>query len=169
VATGEEQRLIIQALSAELVRAMDLVSCELHTTPRIGTRPSVARDGSLVGLLTRAHNTMATQIDLPVWSQGEVVAHYRLTLGAKMPSREELRIALSLADQAGAALATPIQPPPPNQLARLRLMPSPNGPDAATGGPADLEFEDDPSRGRHPDGEPSNRSVIGPRLASMPG
>ncbi|HEX4864030.1 MAG TPA: DUF4118 domain-containing protein [Acidimicrobiales bacterium] len=121
VATGEEQQLITEALSAELLQVLELADCQLHMTPPSGRRPSVARDGSLVGLLVRG---TPTDIDLPVWSQGDVVAHYRLTLGPKRLSREELRVALSLADQAGAAMAnTDRDPPPrPQSLGRLRLF-----------------------------------------------
>jgi hypothetical protein len=121
VATGGEQQLITEALSAELLQVLELTDCQLHLTPPSGKRPSVARDGSLVGLLVQG---TATEIDLPVWSQGDVVAHYRLSLGPKKLSREELRVALSLADQAGAAMAnTDRDPPPrPQPLGRLRLF-----------------------------------------------
>lgn len=129
VATGEEQRLITQALGAELIRALELAGCELHLYPPGGTRPTVARDGSLVGLVAGETDRTAAQIDLPVWTQGEVVAHYRLTLGAKEPTRDELRVALSLADQAGAAMASPTQPlPPPDRPTRLRLVPAKGAP-----------------------------------------
>lgn len=121
VATGEKQQLITEALSAELLQVLELTDCQLHLTPPNGKRPSVARDGSLVGLILQG---TATEIDLPVWSQGDVVAHYRLSLGPKRLSREELRVALSLADQAGAAMAnTDRDPPPrPQPLGRLRLF-----------------------------------------------
>lgn len=121
VATGEEQQLITEALSAELLQVLELTDCKLHLTPPSGKRPSVARDGSLVGLLVQG---TATEIDLPVWSQGDVVAHYRLALGPKRLSREELRVALSLADQAGAAMANMDRDPPPRPqpLGRLRLF-----------------------------------------------
>jgi hypothetical protein len=125
VATGEERQLITEALSAELVAALQLVACEFHAEPPSGTRPSVARDGNLVGLLSPANDAEPFRIDLPVWCQGEVVAHYRLTLGLKRPTQQELRVALSLADQAGAAMANPhLDPPPqPAQPGRLRLLP----------------------------------------------
>jgi hypothetical protein len=125
VATGEDQQLITEALGEELLRALELGSCELHAEPPTGSRPTVSRDGSLVGLF-RTETSSPPQIDLPVWSQGEVVAHYRLTLGPKRPSRQELRVALSLADQAGAAMANAGHHPPPprGQAAPLRLLPS---------------------------------------------
>lgn len=149
VATGEEQQLIAEALSAELLQVLELTDCQLHLTPPNGKRPSVARDGSLVGLLVQG---TATEIDLPVWSQGDVVAHYRLSLGGKRLSREELRVALSLADQAGAAMAnTDRDPPPrPQSLARLRLFRSTGQHEAA---PANRTEGVDPhtaSRKRNP-------------------
>jgi hypothetical protein len=131
VATGEERLLITEALGAELLNALELVACEFQAWPPDGTRPTVARDGSLIGLLTPLNND-SPRIDLPIWRQGEVVAHYRLTLGHKTPSQDELRVALSLADQAGAALAIPDRdPPPPTRPARLRLVPKSSVPDAA--------------------------------------
>ncbi len=126
VAIGEEHRLIIGALGAELHRALELIATEFQAWPPDGTRPSVARDGRLIGLLTPLTRDDPPQIDLPIWCQGQVIAHYRLTLGPKTPSRDELRVALSLADQAGAALSTSDHhpPPPPGRSARLRLLPS---------------------------------------------
>jgi hypothetical protein len=124
VAIGEDQHLITEALGAELLRALKLVNCELHLEPPSGGRPVVARDGGLVGLLP-TDSPALHQIDLPVWCQGEVVAHYRLTLGPELPSRPELRVALGLADQAGAAMASvDHQPRPPDHPAQLRLLPS---------------------------------------------
>jgi Domain of unknown function (DUF4118) len=128
VATGEEQRLVTEALGAELARALRLAACELHPNPPTGARPLVARDGHLVGLVAPSHGE-ARQLDLPVWCLGEVVAHYRLTLGAHQPSREELRVAVSLADQAGAAMAnTERPPPPPPPPTGLRLVQPTNRP-----------------------------------------
>jgi uncharacterized membrane protein (UPF0136 family) len=125
VATGGEYQLVTGALRAELLRALALTSCEFHAEPPNGTRPSVARDGSLVGLVTPPDQGPAL-VDLPIWSQGDVVAHYRLRLGSRTPTRDELRMALGLADQAGAAMAgLPLEPPTkPRRSGRLRLLPS---------------------------------------------
>lgn len=119
VATGEERQLVTAALSTELIRELELADCIFHPRPPRGTNPTVARDGSLVGLI-RVDDRSQSRIDLPVWSQGEVVGHYRLVLGRKQPTRQELRVALSLADQAGASMAghrpiehvTPVPPRP---------------------------------------------------------
>lgn len=110
VATGQEGHLVTEALAAELRRELEAEDCSFHPIPPGGTRPTVARDGSLVGLVQEAGRLRGTQIDLPVWSQGEVLGHYRIRLGARRPSRQELRVALSLADQAGAAMSG--GPPP---------------------------------------------------------
>ena len=132
VATGEERQLVTEALAAELLAALELVACEFHAEPPSGTRPLVARDGRLVGLFSPAGKAETLRIDLPVWCQGDVVAHYRLALGPKRPTQQELRVALSLADQAGAALANarPDPPPPPEHPARLRLLPTTSQPEA---------------------------------------
>ncbi len=136
VATGEEQQLVTEALGAELVRALQLEACEFRASPPDGTRPSVARDGGLVGLLTPRRPEDSRRVDLPIWCQGEVVAHYRFTLGRRSPSREELRVALSLADQAGAAMVTTgdHRPPPPPRPAGLRLLPTSSRPEAGDAG-----------------------------------
>ena len=124
VATGQEQRLVAEALAAELKRELQLVECTFRPEPPTGTRPTVARDGSLVGLITRNGAEGQLLIDLPVWSQGDVVGHYQLFLGRTEPSKQELRVALSLADQAGAAMAgyRPDPPPSSGPGRRLRLI-----------------------------------------------
>jgi hypothetical protein len=145
VATGEERQLITEALGAELQRALHLEACEFRAEPPDGARLSVARDGSLVGLVASDGRDAAAPIDLPVWCQGEVVAHYRLTPGRHLPTKDELRVALSLADQAGAAMAAgSLSPPPsPTRPARLRLLPS--GDASRPGG-----TESTPTRVAHP-------------------
>ena len=133
VATGEQRELIAEALGSELVRSLELAACEFHSGPPDGKSPVVARDGGLVGLVSRAGHEPSTRIDLPIWCQGEIVAHYGLVLGSRKPSQDELRVALSLADQAGAAMTkTGFDPPPrPRHPRRLRLLPS--------SGPSDVE------------------------------
>jgi K+-sensing histidine kinase KdpD len=129
VATGEQHQLITEALREELLRALDLAACEFHSQPPTGTRPLVTREGGVVGLLSGPADQKASQMDLPVWCQGQIAAHYRLTLGHKRPTPGELRVALSLADQAGAAMANinPL-PPRPKEPGRLRLVPSSDKP-----------------------------------------
>jgi hypothetical protein len=123
VATGEEKQLITEVLRAELQRALALAGCEFVPTPPDGRYPAVARDGSLVGLVGSADES-PPRIDLPIWCQGDVVAHYRLLMGPRQPSRDELRMALGLADQAGSAMAQADDPtPPPTRPRRLRLVP----------------------------------------------
>lgn len=105
VATGEERELITEALAEELRRSLHLVDCEFEARPPDGRSPVVARNGGLVGLVGTAAGEGTSRIDLPIWCQGDVVAHYRLTFRGRAPSREDLRVALSLADQAGAAMS----------------------------------------------------------------
>jgi hypothetical protein len=125
VATGEEKQLVSEAMGAEIRRSLALGDCTFHVAPPSGTRPMVARDGRLVGLLPGG-DPSSMPIDLPVWSLGEIVAHFRLVVGSREPTQEELRVALSLADQVGAAMAggdhgsAPEEPP---RQRRLRLLP----------------------------------------------
>jgi hypothetical protein len=165
VATGEAQQLIAEALGAELGRALKLLSWEFHPGPPNGTRLSVARDGSLVGLVSQAAGDGPQSIDLPVWCQGEVAAHYQLTLGPKRPSREELRVALSLADQAGAAMASPHPDPPPwpQQPTRLHVLAPAHRSDNQLVDPAETPGRTPASQDRHPPGQ----AAMG-RLAAAP-
>jgi hypothetical protein len=164
VATGEEQRLVAEALGAELSRALELVDWEFRSHPPDGTRPLVARDGSLVGLLSAPGRESLATIDLPVWCQGEVVAHYRLVLGPKRPSQEELRIALSLADQTGAAMANADQDPPPHPAIQARLRLVPQSEESDPGAPAvDTQVTSHPGDGGlHLEGALMNRWATSP-------
>ena len=105
VATGEERELITEALAEELRRSLHLSDCEFEARPPSGKSPMVARNGGLVGLVDVPGAEGPSRIDLPIWCQGEIVAHYRLTLRGAAPSQDDLRVALSLADQAGAAMS----------------------------------------------------------------
>jgi K+-sensing histidine kinase KdpD len=118
VATGQERKLVAAALATELQRELSLMDCLFVPEPPRGLHPTVARDGSLVGLVT-SDPKRDRRIDLPIWSQGEVSGHYQLILGTRRPSREDLRMAISLADQAGAAMSAPRPDPPPPVLRAL--------------------------------------------------
>lgn len=142
VATGGESHLVTEAVAAELKRGLQLLDCRFNFEPPTGSRPAVARDGTLVGLMSSGARR---EVDLPIWSQGEVVAHYRLELGADRPTTAELRVALGLADQVGAAIAGDGRggPPEPPAEKHLRLVPagesgetspSPEAPRASGGG-----------------------------------
>ena len=125
VATGQDRQLITAALAAEILQELELADCRFDPRPPSGGRPGVARDGSLVGLMPAGDLRSGAQIDLPIWSHGDVVGHYRMVLGRHRPTRHELRVALSLADQAGAAMGGAPDPdplPPPGKGGRLRLL-----------------------------------------------
>jgi hypothetical protein len=139
VATGQDRQLITAALAAEILQELELADCRFDPRPPSGGRPGVARDGSLVGLMPAGELRSGAQIDLPIWSHGDVVGHYRMVLGRHRPTQRELRVALSLADQAGAAMSSAADPdplPPPGKGGRLRLLRS-SGPalDELQGGP----------------------------------
>lgn len=132
MATGQERQLVAAALATELERELGLEECRFVAEPPTGAHPTVARDGNLVGLVASGGEAQG-RIDLPIWCQGEVVGHYQLVLGAGRPSRQDLRVAISLADQAGAALSAPFPDPPPRPA--LRAVPIRPGP-LEGGGPA---------------------------------
>lgn len=90
------------ALAEELRRSLRLIDCEFEVCPPSGRSPMVARN---VGLLDATGGAGPSRIDLPIWRQGEIVAHYRLAFRGRVPSQEDLRVALNQADQAGAAMS----------------------------------------------------------------
>jgi hypothetical protein len=123
IATGGESRLVIEALSEELARGLKLLDCQLETGPPKGDVPFIARDGSLVRLDESGSRSPEPVIDLPVWTSGEIAAHFRLCLGDEegLPSKAQLRLAVSVADQAGAALSVRPPTPPPDEPRQKKL------------------------------------------------
>ena len=127
MAVGDDPGLVLAAVAGELARLLDLADCEFSAEPPSGSVPWVGRDGAL----SRPGSPGAC-LDLPVWVQGQVLGRYLLTPrpGAALPSGR-LALAVSLADQAGAALAVAPPNPPwdPGAERHLRLV----GPDPERG------------------------------------
>ncbi|MGH7733900.1 MAG: DUF4118 domain-containing protein [Gemmatimonadales bacterium] len=122
VATGGDPRLVIEALAGELLSGLELADCRFEPSPPHGSLPVIERDGVIrpaPGVPAGA-GTGAGVAVLPVWVAGEVRAHFLLDTGAgPSPTAAQCRLAVSIADQAGAALqAGPVGPTP----RRLRLV-----------------------------------------------
>ncbi|MGH9919852.1 MAG: DUF4118 domain-containing protein, partial [Nitrososphaerales archaeon] len=114
VATGGEASLVIEALCAELKSGLKLSECRFEEGPPKGEAPFVNRDGALVYLEESVSAPVNQDLDLPVWVTGEIVARFRLEIGDLMPSPAQLRLAMNVADQAGAAVGShPESVPPP--------------------------------------------------------
>ncbi|HEX5267809.1 MAG TPA: DUF4118 domain-containing protein [Acidimicrobiales bacterium] len=125
MAVGDDPGLVLGAVAGELVRLLDLADCEFSAEPPSRSCPWVGRDGILSTAAAPGAAGGAPGLDLPVWVQGQVLGHYRMTLrpGAA-PAPDRLALAVSLADQAGAALAVAPPDPPwyPGAERHLRLV-----------------------------------------------
>lgn len=141
MAVGDDPGLVLAAVAGELGRLLGLADCEFSAQPPSGSTRWVGRDGALSGG-PLADAGRDRELDLPVWVQGQVLGHYRMTLqpGAEPPA-DRLALAVSLADQAGAALAVAPPTPPwyPGTEPRLRLVGRAAGPEVppSAGGRAD--------------------------------
>jgi hypothetical protein len=129
VAGGEELVVLIGAVARELTVAAGLSDCSFTTEPIDPDVAKVGRDGRL----HPAAGDAATEAVLPVWALAQVVGHFVLRrphigrLGVA-----QLHLAMTLADQVGAALA--VQAPPPaveretgeGAVPRLRVVRQPH-------------------------------------------
>ena len=123
MAVGDDPGLVLEAVAGELRRLLRLSDCEFAAGPPTGAHRWVERDGSL-GARRGTEDPAGRVLDLPVWVQGQVLGHYRLVLAEDPPSADRLAVAVSLADQAGAALAIAPPTPPwqPGAAYHLRLV-----------------------------------------------
>lgn len=123
VATGSDAALVVEALTEELARGLQLRECRYEPGSPAGDAPIIARDGMLVDMGNASTDSSA--VDLPIWASGTIVAHFRLMLGAEgLPTLAQRRLAVSVSDQAGAALVADGHSPPsvPRGSKRLRLV-----------------------------------------------
>ena len=111
MAVGDDPGLVLAAVAGELTRLLGLAGCEYAAGVPSGERPWVERDGTLGG----GGAVPDRSVDLPVWVQGQVLGHYVLAFRPAAPvAPDRLALAVSLADQAGAALAGAAPAPPRN-------------------------------------------------------
>jgi K+-sensing histidine kinase KdpD len=121
LAAGEELVVMIGAVAQKLRRQLRLQDCWFAAEPITEGTPTVARDGTIRPSSERSPIDTA----LPVWALGQVVGHFVLQPqpGATF-DRERLQVAVTLADQVGAALAA--QAPPPLPATPTPDPPKPN-------------------------------------------
>ena len=129
MAVGDDPVLVLAAVAGELQRVLALRDCQFSAGPPPGGCPRVERDGSLTGPAGAAAGAEGG-LDLPVWVQGTVLGHYHLVFDNRSaPAPDRLAFAVSLSDQAGAALAlVPPLPPWHPSEPRLRLVGPAEGP-----------------------------------------
>jgi len=108
LALGEELVVMIAAVAAQLTTVLGLVDCWFSTEAIPTGIAVVDRRGQLSAGST-------SQVALPVWGLGQVLGHFLLHPAhpTLLGRHEQLLVAVTLADQVGAALAAQAPPPPP--------------------------------------------------------
>ena len=134
VASGEELVGVIGAVCADLTRLLSLGDCIFESCESDADRPQLSREGLLVrparpvAIGTHDGAEARTCAELPVVVQGERIGHFALTFDSgRLPDRDALLAAVTLADNVGAAFlaqAPPLPPPDRQPALPLRLVPS---------------------------------------------
>jgi K+-sensing histidine kinase KdpD len=126
LAMGEELVMVIQSVAGELSRLLGLADCTFETEDPDPARATLRRDGTLVGARQPTEAAPISSAELPVWGQGERLGYYVLEFApGPPPERERLLVAVTLADQVGAAFmaqAPPTAPPDPTPPTSLRVV-----------------------------------------------
>jgi K+-sensing histidine kinase KdpD len=114
VAEGGEPGLVLATVLEEIRRLLGLRDCWYEADPPPAVR-EVTRDGLVVSVPARTRSAgragVATvapwdHVELPVWVQGQRLGGFRLVVTPGVPlDPQHLMVAVTLADQAGAALA----------------------------------------------------------------
>ncbi len=109
LAAGEELVVMIAAVAEQLTRTLDLRECSYSTEALPDGMPLVGRDG-------RLSPGPAGAVALPVWGLGQVLGHFvmRARSALTLLHHDQLLVAVTLADQVGAALAAQTSIPPPD-------------------------------------------------------
>jgi hypothetical protein len=127
VASGEELVGVIEAVVADLTRLLSLRACSFESTDADPSRARLGRDGALE-LSSRpvpvtAAAGAAPVTELPVIVQGETIGQFVLEFDPREPpAHDRLLVALTLADNVGAAFLAQAPPPvPPDKQPKLLL------------------------------------------------
>jgi hypothetical protein len=127
VASGEELVGVIEAVVGDLTHLLALRACTFESTDPDPGRAQLSREGELELSSRPMALTAATRpgvvAELPVIVQGEAIGHFVLEFDPQEPpARERLLVALTLADNVGAAFLAQAPPPlPPDKQPALRL------------------------------------------------
>jgi hypothetical protein len=110
LAHGEELVVMIGSVADDLTRLLDLRDCWFDAEPVEPGAWYVERDGEIRrsehrGPVLRSAYRRSDQVALPVWGQGQVLGHFVLEVPRPVElTRDQLLVAITLADQVGAAL-----------------------------------------------------------------
>ncbi|MFL6203906.1 MAG: hypothetical protein ACJ739_01000 [Acidimicrobiales bacterium] len=116
VATGEDPAYVLLAAATALTHLLRLVDCRYEPVPRSeAILPTIHPDGSVMwGSIAWDAERWGIPTDgavIPVWSRGRQRGRFVLNAPLALPySRSDLAKAVSLVDQAGAALGRTSKP-----------------------------------------------------------
>jgi K+-sensing histidine kinase KdpD len=110
VAEGEDPEFITAVAATELRDLLQLRECRFSPALTVPSTAHVTPNGAvLIGTVpwaTGKFGLPTNEVDLPVRSQGFVLGHFLLTPKPVVPvTDEELRVAVAIADQVGAAVS----------------------------------------------------------------
>ena len=144
VAAGDTPtRELIDLVRAQIVSLLHIDSCRFTPSTHYGL-PTLADDGTLnrgghTADVSRKGLPTDTGVSLKIRSGGTTYGHFLLTASTRVvrPTRNQLRVAIMLADQVGAAIAVDERPPRSDSedLGIPRTLGSPGAPDAGLPGP----------------------------------
>lgn len=113
LASGEELVVMLSSVADELTHLLGLQACAYDADLGSDLQPRVERNGTVTGA-----GPDAPEVSLPVWGQGHRLGRFLLRPTPGVPlGRHRLLVAVTLADQVGAALfaqAPPVDPPSPD-------------------------------------------------------
>ena len=117
-AGGESPGRLVALVQNELTSILDLKSCRFERPPFRSTLPQLRHRGVRVDAGQPDSDGLNSQLELPVRGGGKVLGRFVLTMptdgtGIRLPA-ESRELAVSLADQLGAALAKSGGIAPPN-------------------------------------------------------
>jgi Domain of unknown function (DUF4118) len=114
LAMGEELVMVVQSVAGEISRLLGLADCTFETELPDPARSTLRRDGTLLRPRLPSPLAPASSAELPVWGQGELLGHFVLVFApGPPPERDRLLVAVTLADQVGAAFMAQAPPPLP--------------------------------------------------------
>ena len=158
LARGEELVVVVDAVAAELTSLLGVTRCEFSAEPLPEGAAVIDRSGAV----SPKNGLTYREVALPVWALGDVVGHFLLGPVVPTPPPERLQVAMTLADQVGAALAAQGPLPPldptshradprtPALVPQLRVVRDPSSSSAEAGGPVPFEgFEELPEGVQH--------------------
>jgi hypothetical protein len=121
VAAGDSTDQLIALVERQLVQILDFDACAFGPAtdtdlPLVRPDGRVVRDGQVIDI-DRSGLPTDTQIRLPARNAGLDRGQFWLTASAHVarPSRAELQVAVTLADQVGAGVATKPDPAAPHR------------------------------------------------------